>query len=49
MKEVKGSDKSLVITMKTFYGFEQVLQEELAELGYNDSKKLNRAVQINGS
>ncbi len=49
MKEVNGSDKSLVITMKTFYGFEQVLQEELAELGFPNATKLNRAVQINGT
>lgn len=49
MKEANGSDKSLVITMKTFYGFEQVLQEELAELGFPNSEKLNRAVQVTGS
>lgn len=49
MKEVNDSDKSLVITMKTFYGFEQVLQEELSELGFPNAKKLNRAVQVEGS
>lgn len=49
MKEVSGSDRSLIITMKTFFGFEEVLKEELAELGFSDAKKLNRAVQIQGS
>ena len=49
MKEVSGSDRSLVITLKTFYGFEDVLKEELAELGFPDAIKLNRAVQITGT
>jgi len=38
----------LTITLKTFYGFEQVLLEELKELGYSDGILLNRAVQIRG-
>ncbi|XOV67320.1 MAG: class I SAM-dependent RNA methyltransferase [Fluviicola sp.] len=49
MKEVSGSKKSLVITLKTFYGFEDVLKEELAELGFPDAIKLNRAVQVTGN
>lgn len=36
------------IVLKTFYGLEDVLIEELAELGYKTSTKLNRAVQIEG-
>ncbi|PWL27742.1 MAG: RNA methyltransferase [Fluviicola sp. XM-24bin1] len=49
MKDASGADKSLIITMKTFYGCEEVLKEELAELGFPDAKKLNRAVQISGT
>lgn len=49
MKEVSGNDKQLVITIKTFYGFENVLREELAELGFPNGTRLNRAVQVNGS
>jgi len=37
------------ITVKTFFGLEEVLKEELQELGYNDVKLLNRAVQIVGT
>lgn len=36
------------IVLKTFYGLEDVLADELKELGYPDSTKLNRAVQIEG-
>ena len=39
----------MTLTLKTFYGFEQVLSEELIELGYKDPIILNRAVQIQGS
>ena len=42
-------NKELTLTLKTFYGFEQVLSEELIELGYKDPIILNRAVQIQGS
>jgi len=49
MKDVSGKNKQLVITIKTFYGFEEVLREELAELGFPDGQKLNRAVQITGN
>lgn len=40
--------KNLKITIKTPYGFENPLEEELNELGYNDVKLLNRAVQLKG-
>jgi len=38
-----------IITLKTFYGLENVLKEELEELGYKDAIVLNRAVQIKGN
>jgi len=48
MKEEK--DKALIkITIKTFFGLEEVLKEELEELGYKNIKVLNRAVQIEGT
>ncbi|PHR46099.1 MAG: RNA methyltransferase [Fluviicola sp.] len=40
--------KDLKITVKTLYGFEDILQEELKELGYDKTEKLNRAVQVKG-
>lgn len=40
--------KELEITVKTLYGFEKILQDELAELGYKKTTPLNRAVQLNG-
>lgn len=43
------SKEEIIITLKTFYGLEQVLKEELEELGFNDIKILNRAVQLTGS
>ena len=49
---VKKSDiskGSLKITLKTLFGLEEVLKEELEELGYSDVKILNRAVQIDGT
>lgn len=36
------------IVVKTFYGLEDVLCEELAELGYTKVEKLNRAVRLQG-
>ena len=36
------------IVVKTFFGLEEVLQEELAELGYATTEKLNRAVRLEG-
>lgn len=41
--------EKLKITLKTFYGSEEVLKEELQELGYKDVQVLNRAVQIEGA
>lgn len=41
--------KDLIITVKTLYGFEDLLTEELGELGYNQVEKLNRAVQLKGN
>ena len=38
----------MTITLKTFFGLEEVLKEELHELGYDDVKVLNRAVQVKG-
>lgn len=49
MKENAINDASLIITIKTFYGFEQVLSKELEEFGYPVTAKLNRAVQTTGS
>lgn len=37
------------ITLKTFFGLEQVLAEELIELGFDSPKILNRAVQVSGT
>jgi len=37
------------ITLKTFFGLEQVLKEELEELGYKNIELLNRAVQLEGT
>jgi 23S rRNA (guanine2445-N2)-methyltransferase len=42
------SNKALTITLKTIFGLEEVLQEELEELGYKNSTLLNRAVQVKG-
>ncbi|MCF8220740.1 MAG: class I SAM-dependent RNA methyltransferase, partial [Cryomorphaceae bacterium] len=48
-KQISESDKKLTITLKCFYGFEEVLMEELQELGYTDLMKGNRAVSLKGS
>ena len=40
--------KDLVITVKTLFGFEELLKDELNELGYDNIDILNRAVQLNG-
>ncbi|HLW30259.1 MAG TPA: THUMP domain-containing protein [Brumimicrobium sp.] len=40
--------KDLVITVKTLFGFEELLRDELNELGYPEVEILNRAVQLNG-
>lgn len=41
--------EQLTITVKTLFGLEEVLQDEVRELGYDNVKLLNRAVQIEGS
>ncbi|MDD2983375.1 MAG: THUMP domain-containing protein [Crocinitomicaceae bacterium] len=41
--------EQLTITIKTIFGVEEVLKEELNELGYNEVTVLNRAVQIQGT
>lgn len=41
--------KNLVITIKTLFGLEHALKEELIELGYTNLEVLNRAVQLKGS
>lgn len=46
--EVKQS-RNLRITIKTFFGFEEVLKEELAELGFSEVRLMNRSVQLEGS
>ncbi len=45
----KQDQDVLTITLKTFYGLEKVLVEELEELGYKEAIALNRAVQIKGT
>lgn len=40
--------KELTITVKTLYGFEAILSDELNELGYQDVEKANRSVQLKG-
>ena len=47
--EHNEKEEELIITLKTFYGLEQVLKEELEELGFSDIVILNRAVQTTGS
>ena len=39
-------DERLLVTVKTFFGLEDVLIDELTELGYLKAVKLNRAVQV---
>jgi putative N6-adenine-specific DNA methylase len=47
--EVKDNSQKYKITLKTIFGLEQVLTEELQELGYSEVTTLNRAVQIRGT
>ena len=47
-KDGKGS-KELKIVLKTIFGLEEVLAEELNELGYKEVTILNRAVEITGN
>jgi putative N6-adenine-specific DNA methylase len=46
--QIANIDQSLVITLKTFFGLEEALIQELEELGYKNPQRLNRAVQIKG-
>lgn len=39
----------LTITVKTLFGFEDILKEEVAALGFENIEKLNRAVQLKGT
>jgi putative N6-adenine-specific DNA methylase len=48
-KDRKENKEKVTITLKTFFGLEEVLSDELVELGYLDVKKLNRAVQVSGT
>ena len=43
------NNEKLIITIKTLFGLEDVLVEELAELGFENAEKLNRAVKITGN
>jgi putative N6-adenine-specific DNA methylase len=40
---------TFLITIKTQFGAEEVLQDELRELGYTETTALNRAVQLQGT
>lgn len=40
---------ALKITVKTLFGFEEILKEELNELGFSKAEIKNRAVQLSGS
>lgn len=42
-------DGQLLLTIKTNFGMENVLKDELNELGYTDVEVLNRAVKLEGS
>ena len=48
MNKEEAKNKKLIITIKTVFGLEEVLVDELVELGYKEPKILNRAVQIKG-
>ena len=44
-----NSEEKLTITIKTFFGLEEILKAELEEMGYTDITLLNRAVQLRGN
>ena len=48
MEDITNEEK-LKITIKTVFGLEEVLKEELEELGFPNSTIINRAVQIEGT
>jgi putative N6-adenine-specific DNA methylase len=43
------NNQKLIITVKTFFGLEEVLAEELKEHGYKSPEVLNRAVRVEGN
>lgn len=43
------TEQYYTITIKTFFGAEKVLREELAELGYTETEVLRRAVHLKGT
>lgn len=49
MNQVATNGRLLKITIKTFFGLEPVLQEELQELGFKDVKVGNRSVHLMGT
>lgn len=49
MKTGKETNEELVLVVKTFYGLEEALKEELEELGYSGIEVLNRAVRLKGT
>lgn len=48
-RSFQADQESVTITVKTFFGLEDVLIEELEELGFKVTEKLNRAVQLKGT
>ncbi|MEN9700327.1 MAG: hypothetical protein RLZZ301_1525 [Bacteroidota bacterium] len=46
---VHNNSDQVFITLKCFFGFEQVLADELHELGFKETETLNRAVRISGT
>lgn len=48
LKDIEDK-KILIITLKTIFGLEEVLSDELKELGYLNYTILNRAVQVKGT
>lgn len=49
MKEPGTNGRLLKITIKTFFGLEEVLKDELIEMGYKDVKIGNRSVHLQGN
>lgn len=49
METKTKTNEELVLVLKTFYGLEQALKEELEELGYENIEVLNRAVRLKGT
>jgi putative N6-adenine-specific DNA methylase len=49
MLGVKQNEGKMWITLKTIFGLEEVLSEELKELGFDHVEILNRAVRVEGT